>query len=138
MMSTHSLGAVRVSTLLFPPAGLVLLWRSSQISLGRKIFGTVGVILYTVPYSALVVLVLHRFFGLQYEFRGGVVPRLTFHKTVPDYDALDASRAKQKQSASLAMTNPAPASAALWPGFRGSNRDGYAAGQHILCGCPSG
>src|SRR2546426_144324 len=108
MTKYHSLLAVRVRALLFPPAGLPLLWRSSQIGLGRKIFGTLGIILYVLPYSALAVVLLHRFCGLEYEFRGGVVPRLTFHKTVPDYDALDASRAKQKQAASLAMTTPAP------------------------------
>src|SRR5207249_2238729 len=92
----QSLGAIRASTLVFPPAGLVLLWRSGKVSFGRKLFGTLGIAFYSLLYLGLVVLLLHFFFGLQPEFRGGLAPRWTFHKTLPDYDALEASRAKQK------------------------------------------
>ena len=132
----QSLGAVRASTLLFPPAGLVLLWRSGQISLGRKLLGTIGIGFYSVLYTGLVVLVLHLFFGLQPEFRGGMVPRWTFHKTLPDYDALEASRAKQKPAPSPASV-PLATSAASWPGFRGPNRDGHANDQNLLTTWPS-
>src|SRR3954447_22799349 len=100
----QSLGTIRLGTLLFPPAGLVLLWRSSQISVGRKIFGTIGICFYSVIYRALLLITLCRFFGLQYEFRGGMVPRFTYHKTLPDYGALDAHRAQQKKSNSDAAT----------------------------------
>src|SRR6185436_19924246 len=132
----HSLHAVRVGTLLFPPAGLILLWRSSQIGLARKIFGSVGIGLYSLIYAGLVVWILHRFFGLRTEFRGGMVPRWTFHKTLPDYDALEASRAKQKQAGTSA---PRPASSAKdsWPGFRGNDRDGKSAQTEILVHWPS-
>ena len=118
----QSLGAVRVGTLLFPPAGLLLLWRSSQISLARKVFGTLGIVFYSIIYTAMVVFLLCRFCGLQYEFRGGLVPRFTFHKTLPDYRALEANRAQQKQSpfapaTSSVPSNP-PITAASWPAFR--------------------
>src|SRR5436309_5360050 len=137
MKIDRSLGAVRVATVLFPPAGLLLLWRSSRISLGRKIFGTVGIAFYALLYSALVLFLLHRFCGLQYEFRGGIVPRWTFHKTVPDYDALEASRARQRQSM-IGTTNAPPARIASWPGFRGPNRDGRADEQKTLAPWPAG
>ena len=131
-----SLGRLRLATLLFPPAGLVLLWRSSQIGLGRKIFGTVVIAFYSLLYSALVVFVLYRFFGLQYEFRGGLVPRLTFHKTVPDFDRLEASRARQK-AAQAALSTNSPVTEAAWVGFRGLNRDGTVGEQRILLNWPA-
>ena len=57
----NSRGTVRVGTLLFPPAGLVLLWRSSEFSPGRKIFGTIGIALFSLIWSAVVVVFMMRF-----------------------------------------------------------------------------
>src|SRR3954469_25113970 len=74
------IGAVRVATLVFPPAGLVLLWRRSEVSIARKVFGTVGILLFSVIWSALIVLFMIEFCGLEVEFRGGTIPRLTFTK----------------------------------------------------------
>src|SRR6266700_2957900 len=95
----QSLRTIRVGTLLFPPVGLFLLWRSSQIGVGRKLFGTIGIAFYSLLYLALVLFLATRFLGLQCEFRGGRVPRFTFHKTLPDYSALEANRARQKSDA---------------------------------------
>src|SRR5436190_1799573 len=121
----NSRGAVRFGTLLFPPGGLVLLWRSSEFSVGRKIFGTMGVALFSLIWSALVVLLMMCFCGLQVEFRGGTIPRLTFSKTVPDYAALEASRARQHVSGTLVIgTNSIASRSAYWNGFRGPRRDG--------------
>ncbi len=79
-----------------------------------------------------------------------MVPRWTFHKTVPNYDALEASRARQNQASvasvrsvrsvpSVASATPAPAPLlATWPGFRGPNRDGHDDEHQILSTWPSG
>ncbi len=43
--------------MLFPPLGLVLLWRGPH-RLGRKILGSVGIALYSMPYAALIIYLL--------------------------------------------------------------------------------
>src|SRR5205807_2426538 len=85
--------ALRLATLLFPPLGLLLLWRG-PFKVGRKILGTFGVLLFSLSYAALVTWLLIRYTGLEVEWRGGYIPRLTYHKTRPDYDALERDRAK--------------------------------------------
>src|SRR5438477_2243750 len=134
----NSPGAVRFGTLLFPPAGLVLLWRSSEFSIARKIFGTIGIVLFSLIWSALVVLLLMQFCGLQVEFRGGTIPRLTFCKTVPDYAALETSRARQRTSSTpVTGTNSKASQSAYWNGFRGPRRDGLYDEQPIRTNWPS-
>ena len=134
----NSPGAVRFGTLLFPPAGLVLLWRSSEFSAARKILGTIGILLFSVIWSALVVLLLMQFCGLQVEFRGGRIPRLTFSKTVPDYAALETSRARQRASGTpVTGTNSIASQSAYWNGFRGPRRDGLYDEQLIRTSWPS-
>src|SRR5947209_20576731 len=119
------IGTIRLATLLFPPVGLVLLWRSSEFSLGRKVFGTIGIILFSLIWGALVVLFLMQFCGLQVEFRGGTIPRLTFSKTVPDYAALETSRARQRATGTpVTGTNSIASRSGYWNGFRGPRRDG--------------
>jgi outer membrane protein assembly factor BamB len=105
----------------FPPAGLWILWRKRAFSLFVRLLATGGLLLYSAIYAGAVVLVLHYGFGLTYEFRGGYVPRLTFHKTVPNYHAVEQSRAGQpaaKTSANLPTRS-------FWNGFRGPRRDGH-------------
>jgi outer membrane protein assembly factor BamB len=113
---------IRIATLLFPPLGLILLWRSEQATTGRKIFGTIGIGLYSVLYTGAIVALLVRFTGLELEWRGGFPPVFTWHKTHPNYDAVEASRRTQPKT-------PAPPPASLaqvdWPGFRGPRRDGH-------------
>ena len=78
------------------------------------------------------------FCGLQVEFRGGMIPRLTFSKTLPDYAALEANRARQRASSSAVMsTNSLLARSAYWNGFRGPRRDGIYDEQPIRSDWPS-
>src|SRR5882672_5820010 len=115
---------VRLTTLLFPPLGLVLLWRQKEASLFRKLFGTLGIVLFCIPYAALVIWLLLQFTPLEMEWRGGFPPVLTFHKTHPNYDAVEANRARQKEQAAAVATDTPAAASRYWTGFRGPNRDG--------------
>ncbi len=113
---------IRIASLLFPPLGLVLLWGSGQVRLGRKILGTLGIGLYSLLYAGGVLLLLVRFTGLDWEWRGGFPPVLTWHKTRPDYDAVEASRRAQTKAVA---PPPALGGQVDWPGFRGPHRDGH-------------
>jgi outer membrane protein assembly factor BamB len=110
---------IRLHTLWLPPLGLWLLWRNSEIRWPRKLLGTIGIALYSIIYAAAVVALLLAI-GMKWEFRGGTLPYLTFRKTLPNYDALEASRRTQTKTAS-----PTESTNAYWTGFRGPNRDGH-------------
>lgn len=114
---------MRFSTLLFPPAGLVVLWRST-LGKGRKLFGTFFVLLYCIPYTALIVWLMIRFTGLQVEWRGGFPPVLTYSKTLPNFEALEKNRAQHAQQTSSNISAPTNNSIPYWTDFRGPRRDG--------------
>lgn len=135
---------LRLVTLLFPPLGLALLWRTPA-RLWRKLLGTVGIILFTLLYCALIVFILVQIGTLKIEWRGGYAPALTWRKSLPDYDALESHRGAQAKRAG----NVAIASTVPWPGFRGPNRNSLydekpiltnwpAAGLHLLWRQPIG
>lgn len=131
----QSLKAIRIATLLFPPLALVLLWRSKEITRGRKIFGTIFLPIFSVLYIAAIVCVLYFGFGVDIiEWRGGYVPAITFSKTVPDYARLERSRMAQSLPP-VASTNTQ--SKPYWTGFRGPDRDGIYAQQPIATNWPS-
>ena len=90
-MPSPSLKRVRLATLLFPPLGLVLLWRRGEAGFGRKLLGTLGIVLFSILYLAAIVGVLMMVAGLEVEWRGGFPPVLTFRKTKPDYSAVNLS-----------------------------------------------
>src|SRR5688572_26708551 len=112
--SKSSRRKVRLAALLFPPAGLVVLWRTRGISIARKLFASLAIALYTIVYAVLVLALMWKFFGLEYEFRGGIFPHFTWQKTLPDYAALEASRAAQTRAP--ASTNTGTGST-YWNGF---------------------
>jgi outer membrane protein assembly factor BamB len=121
---------LRLAGYLFPPLGLWLLWRS-QRRLRSKLLGTVGLILYSLLYTGLIIFLLIRLTGLQVEWRGGYLPRLTWQKTRPDFDALEHSR-----QARHAVTSPASTHSSYWTGFRGPRRDGIYDEQRIATNWP--
>jgi outer membrane protein assembly factor BamB len=134
----QSLKAIRVATYLLPPAGIALLWRSSLVGWGRKVFGTVFAAAYTVPYFAIILGFFYYVAGIDLvEWRGGYIPALTLSKTLPDYKRLEGNRAKQSN---LAATNLAPiitpGGTNYWTGFRGPNRDGRYDQEPILTRWP--
>jgi outer membrane protein assembly factor BamB len=126
---------IRIVSLLFPPLGLVLLWRSDQVPARRKILGTVGLGLYAGLYAGVIVALLMLFTGLEMEWRGGFPPVLTWHKTHPDFDAVEASRRTQPKTSA---PQPAPGAQADWPGFRGPLRDGHYGQTPIATNWPAG
>src|SRR2546423_5098995 len=85
---------LRLATLLFPPLGLLLLWRA-PLKLRRKILGTVGIAVFALLYAAMIIFLLVRFTGLRREWRGGYLPALTYRTTAPDYAALEQNRAQR-------------------------------------------
>lgn len=110
---------IRLHTLWLPPLGLWLLWRNSEIRWLRKIVGTIFIAFYSVLYAAAVIAVLLAI-GMKWEFRGGMIPYLTFRKTLPNYDALEASRRTQSKP----LDSKAISTSSYWNGFRGPERDG--------------
>ncbi|MDB6068183.1 MAG: hypothetical protein JWR26_4391 [Pedosphaera sp.] len=124
-----------LATFLFPPLGLLLLWRRPR-KFGRKILGSVGIFFYGVLYSAVIALLLMRYGGLEMEWRGGYVPVLTWGKTKADFAALERNRAQQlKLSTSPAASSPN--GNANWTGFRGPRSDGQYDEHPILTNWPS-
>jgi outer membrane protein assembly factor BamB len=111
---------LRVVGYLVPPLGFLgLWWRPARLR--TKIVGSIGLILYSVLYAAVIVFLLIRFTGLQIEWRGGYLPALTYRKTRPDYDALERDRQKPL----AASVRSGSEKAAYWTGFRGPKRDGH-------------
>ena len=113
---------IRIVSLLFPPLGLVLLGRSRQIPPRRRILGAIGIGFYSVLYAAAVVGLLMWLTGLELEWRGGFPPVLTWRKTHPNYEAVEASRRAQSKTAARPQT---PQARVCWPGFRGPDRDAH-------------
>jgi len=136
MPSKSSAILLRVWTLLLPPVGLILQWRGPR-SIARKIFGTLFILLYCMPYSVLVIWLLIRFTGLQVEWRGGFPPVLTYSKTVPNYDAVERNRAQQTALPASTQANATQFAAPYWTDFRGPNRDGHYDETPVLTNWPA-
>jgi outer membrane protein assembly factor BamB len=119
----QSPAGMRVASIIFPPAGLFLLWTSAR-KFGAKVLGTVGLLLFSLLYVAAIIALLLLFTDVQVEWRGGYIPALTRHKTGPNYDALEQNRAKRAVDPTRAAARAGIATA-YWTGFRGAQRDGH-------------
>ncbi|MBA4147104.1 MAG: PQQ-like beta-propeller repeat protein [Verrucomicrobia bacterium] len=127
---------VRFASYLFPPLGLLYLWNSPELRLRKKIFGTLGVLLYSIIYLAAVIFLLTLFTPLGIEWRGGFPPVLTFTKTLPNFDAVEAHRAKLANEES-ALRSARSEESSYWNGFRGPNRDGVYTEQPVSTNWPA-
>ena len=119
---------MRIAGYIFPPLGLWLLWRSEN-RCGSKLLGTAGLLLYSGLYAGVIIFLLVRFAGLQIEWRGGYLPRLTYRPTRPDYDALESDRNARKREFAVPASGGSNQAASghenkYWTGFRGPRRDG--------------
>jgi outer membrane protein assembly factor BamB len=132
-MSHRSLNQVRVASLLLPPVGLLWLWASNSFALRKKLLGTLGIVSYSILYGALWIFLLVHFAGMEVEFRGGYLPYFTFHKTKPDYQALEANRAARRGKTAISESKGL---SSYWNGFRGPKRDGHYAEQSIRTNWP--
>src|SRR5262249_32806161 len=88
----------------------------------------------SILYAALIVFLLIRFTSLKVKWRGGYVPVLTYHKTTPNYDALEKHRAQRIPSAAPIQRTVAPP---YWTGFRGPHGEGIYDEKPILTNWPA-
>lgn len=133
--------AVLLAAILFPPLGLVLVWKRPGTGLALKLLSTPGIV-------ALGFVHLFLFWGLRMDLDGGVRPLLSFGDEEQHYEAIEEDRASQRQAppelaavappamAQETETTADPAPAAYWTGFRGPNRDGHYQEMEILTTWP--
>jgi outer membrane protein assembly factor BamB len=140
---------VLAASLVFPPAGLVLLWM-------RKGTGVLKKALLSLPILALAVAHLFLFYGLRVELYGAMNPRLTFDRAERRARALEESRAAQAKATTAPVPDSAPPApqasgqpprlpaeagptgSTYWTDFRGPGRLGHYDQAPILTDWPSG
>jgi len=69
--------------------------------------GTLGLLLYSALYTALIIWLLIEFTGLEIEWRGGYLPAFTYHKTIPNYAAVEKYHANRPRPRDTAPDQPA-------------------------------
>src|SRR2546421_340920 len=84
---------LRLATVVFPPLGVFLLWRGPY-KLWRKLLGTLGVLLFSLLYSAGIIFLLTPSPGLVVKWRGAYFPRPTPKKPPLNYAPLERARPK--------------------------------------------
>ena len=114
-----------VTCLLFPPAGLVLLWMRPGRGLVRKAGLSLGLAAWFVVHLVYV-------YGLRVELAGsGTRPMFTFHDSQAHIAALEASRGEEGQegqehgTVQVAGHAPAVSGSSYWTDYRGPGRDGH-------------
>ena len=108
-----------LTCLLFPPAGLVLLWM-------RPSRGLVGKAALSLGLAALFVVHLVSFYGLRVEVAGsGMRPMFTFHNEEAHLNALEARDNEEAGTVQAASRAPAISGSSYWTDYRGPGRDGH-------------
>src|SRR5215472_8109531 len=134
-MMLQSAWSVLLASLIFPPAGAVLLWIRSGTRLPKKLAGSALIALWSV---AWLMLFLTTFFGLRIQVDGsGMRPLLTFYNRESHYSQLERSRAQQQPLVETAEAAAPPTESVqpkapvltrpqttYWTDFRGTQRDG--------------
>ncbi len=133
-MYLSSYWSVLIASLLFPPAGLVLLWLRAGTPFRRKLMDSILICCWGIGYLVL-------FFGLRFQADGSGVPLHPVFYNRESHDAeLERDPARQVSAPVVEAAAPpapdarpaepvvkqvavAPASA-YWTAFRGPNRDG--------------
>lgn len=119
----------------FPPLGLVLLWTGGQGTRRARALGTVGILLYCLPYTVAMLALLTRLGWVEMEWKGGFGPSFVQHKTRPDYTALESNRVSRPRA--VPRATPAHAKGAnYWTDFRGPRRDGVSTEPAVLTDWP--
>ncbi len=115
---------ILAAALIFPPAGLILLWLRKRSSVLKKCLGSVAILPVAVAHLFL-------FYGLRMEFTGGVFPVFYFGTAETRYRLLEEHRAAQK-------AHPPSSGSTYWTDFRGPNRLGHYDQLPILTTWPAG
>ena len=134
------------ASLVFPPAGLILLWMRQGTSVLRKSLGSLAILVAGVAHLFL-------FYGLHMEFSGGIRPIFSLQRAEGHYRQLEAHRAAF-QAPAPAMVEATPAAAAApvkaasvpapatgstyWADFLGPGRLGHYDQEPILTEWPAG
>ena len=128
----QSRGVFILACLLFPPAGLALLWMRP----GR---GVVSKAVFSLALAVLFVIHLFAFYGLRVELAGsGMRPMFAFHDPEAHYEALEASRDPSQGTVQAASVAPAPSGNSYWTDYRGPKRNGHYEQQPIRTEWPAG
>jgi outer membrane protein assembly factor BamB len=155
--SSISARIVLLTSILFPPLGLILLWLKRDAETDKKLLGTLGIAVFGVLYFFLLAKVgafsflisrppdpeteahyteLERHRQKQREEQGAVAdPSAT-----PAADAANPAAPGANPATASAATNPGAAKGAsnTWTNYRGINRDGRYDEQKILTSWPAG
>ena len=114
----------RFATLLFPPAGLLLLMQSRDSAL-QKLIGVTFIGFYSILYVGGLIFLAVKTEVLFVEWPGSGLPTLTHRLAVTDYDSLEQHRSQQV----VASTNRNGGN--YWTSFRGPRGDGEYAEQDL-------
>src|SRR5579862_1939682 len=120
MASGRSRLALWLSTFVFPPAALVLLWMRRDLRVWLRLAATLGILVIAVAELFLV-------YGLRIVWNGNLKPYAVSFDTRSRLDArVEESRAKQTAPVAVPIPVPAakPQPAAYWTDFRGPDRAG--------------
>lgn len=126
--------------ILLPPVGLVLLWRSRETGVFKKVLGSL--LLAAVAVAELIYVV-----GFRVDRYGTGMPTLSYGTTEAHYAALERDRAQQQAAAPAPTPAPTAAPAAApppaakpagwWTDFRGPLRDGVYTEAPVIAEWPS-